>query len=182
MADASHDGDASKLAADSLLCLVDEHHRSLYAYAYRLSGSAADAEDLTQQTFLTAHRKLTQLRERDKALPWLYQVLRRHFLKSRRRRQPFSQTDFEIELQEFAPADAVDSPVDSEQLQQALGSLPDDYKLVLLMFYFEELSYKEIAEQLDIPIGTVMSRLARAKSALRTKLTKGLKIQPTRGL
>ena len=60
--------------------------------------------------------------------------------------------------------------VDQEELGKALAELPDEFRLVVLMFYFEDLSYKEIAEQLELPIGTVMSRLSRAKGHLRRRL------------
>ena len=60
--------------------------------------------------------------------------------------------------------------MDLEQLQPALDELPEEFKVVVLMYYFEECSYKQIAEELDVPIGTVMSRLSRAKSHLRAKL------------
>jgi DNA-directed RNA polymerase specialized sigma24 family protein len=76
----------------------------------------------------------------------------------------------QIPLEEIPAEDIADDSIDREELQTALGELPDEYRLVVLMFYFEELSYKEIAEQLEIPIGTVMSRLSRAKGHLRARL------------
>src|SRR5262249_12323174 len=68
------------------------------------------------------------------------------------------------------PAATVDEPIDAEQLQMAINALPDEFKVVLLMFYFEQHSYRAIAEALEIPQGTVMSRLARAKAHLRRRL------------
>lgn len=149
--------------------LISEHHARLYRYAYRLTGSAADAEDITQQTFLTAHQRLDQLRDESKAGSWLTAILRTTFLKSVRRRRPVDASSLELDVGEI-PADATDDPIDREQLQAALNDLSDDYRVVLLMFYFEQSSYKEIAEQLDLPIGTVMSRLSRAKGRLRAAL------------
>jgi RNA polymerase sigma-70 factor (ECF subfamily) len=173
MADAARDSDASRLAADTLIRLVDEHHRTLFAYAYRLTGSASDAEDLTQETYLDAYRSLHQLRERDKALPWLFQILRRRFWKSLRQERLRDLLEPNAEISELAAAAKVETPIDSEQLQHALGQLPEEYRVVLLLFYFEDLSYKEIAMQTNVPIGTVMSRLARAKAALRARLGAG---------
>jgi RNA polymerase sigma-70 factor (ECF subfamily) len=150
--------------------LVSAHHAAVYRYAFRLTGSAADAEDLTQQTFLIAQQRLGQIREPDKADRWLFAVLRSCFLKNRRRRNPVSAANLELEIDNIPEPPGAGEAVDGELLQRVLDELPEDYRLVLVMFYFEECSYKEIAQQLDIPIGTVMSRLARAKSRLRSRL------------
>jgi RNA polymerase sigma-70 factor (ECF subfamily) len=153
--------------------LIVAHHAALYRYAYRLSGCAADADDLTQQAFLIAQQKLHQLREADRAGAWLFAVLRSCFLKSLRRQRPASAASLNIEVEQFAdPSPAVEQfeEIDREQLAAALADLPDEFRLVVLMFYFEELSYQEIAAQLEIPIGTVMSRLSRAKGHLRRRL------------
>jgi RNA polymerase sigma-70 factor (ECF subfamily) len=146
--------------------LVAEHYAAVYRYAYRLCGSVADAEDLTQQVFLNAQRKLDQLRGAEAARAWLYAILRNCFLASRRPSAmlgPGHELRWD-ELPEDAPAPQA---VDGELLQKALDALPDDYRLILLMYYFEDYSYREIAEHLALPIGTVMSRLSRAKSTLR---------------
>jgi RNA polymerase sigma-70 factor (ECF subfamily) len=170
-------GSALPLATDvSLPQLIREHAGPLYRYAFRLAGQASDAEDLVQQTFLIAQQKLHQLRENERAAAWLFAVLRSCFLKARRK--PQAQTlsgsgedAFPLdELVEQAGGDATDAWLDREALQLALSELPDEFKIIVLMFYFEELSYKEIAEQLEIPIGTVMSRLSRGKAHLRRRL------------
>ena len=158
-------------ATVDLPSLIAAHHAALYRYAYRLSGCAAEAEDLTQQSFLIAQRKLHQLREAERAGAWLFAVLRSCFLKSLRRQRPIPAAALNLEVEEFAgPTPQVDD-IDRERLATALADLPDEFRLVLLMFYFEELSYQEIAKQLEIPIGTVMSRLSRAKGHLRRRLT-----------
>ncbi|HUG67349.1 MAG TPA: sigma-70 family RNA polymerase sigma factor [Pirellulaceae bacterium] len=159
-------------SADSvrLRDLVEQYYSAIYGYAYRLSGTVADAEDLTQQTFLIAHQKLSQVREQDKVLRWLYTIARTCFLKSRRRQRPSAAANFELDVNEIPERFPDDSPFDEERLQTALNELGDEFKLCVTMFYFEELSYKEIGEQLEIPIGTVMSRLARAKGRLRHAL------------
>lgn len=149
--------------------LIADHSTALYAYAVRLTGNAAEAEDLTQQTFLVAHQKIEQLREADRARGWLYRILRNAFLKSRRKPEPSTPGAAEMDL-EAIPAASNSLEIDEQRLQTALATLPEPYRLVLMMFYFEEQSYKEIARQLDLKIGTVMSRLARAKAKLRTEL------------
>jgi len=149
--------------------LVSEHYGDVYRYAYRLSGRQPDAEDLTQQTFLVAQAKLHQLREPAKAIRWLFAVLRSCFLKSVGRPRPVLIDATELTVEDIAES-TEDSLIDQEALQFALRELPDDYRLVVLMFYFEELSYKEIAEVTGIPMGTVMSRLSRARQAFRGAL------------
>jgi len=149
--------------------LVAEHHQVVYRYAYRLTGSVQDAEDLTQQVFLTAQQKLGQLRNINAAKSWLFAILRNSFVKGRQRRRPVLATDVAMDVGSV-PAGSLGGDVDQERLQDALNRLPDDFRQVVLMFYFEECSYKEIAERLEMPIGTVMSRLSRAKGHLRSIL------------
>lgn len=157
-------------AAVDLTALVVAHHAALYRYAYRLCGCSAEAEDLTQQAFLIAQRKLHQLRETERAGAWLFAVLRSCFLKSLRRQRPASAAAANVEVDHFAGPTPEVEEIDRERLAAALADLPDEFRLVLLMFYFEELSYQQIAEHLEIPIGTVMSRLSRAKGHLRKRL------------
>jgi RNA polymerase sigma-70 factor, ECF subfamily len=151
--------------------MVREHSAALYRYAYRLTGSTADAEDLTQQTFLIAHRKVAQLRELCGARRWLFTIMRRAYLRtvcSRDFRARRLAAPLDVDR---LPAEVADEwEIDGAELQAAIDQLPDDYKLVLLSFYFEDRSYREIAAEFGLPIGTVMSRLSRAKAHLRSRL------------
>ena len=149
--------------------LVREHHQDVYRYAYRLAGKEVDAEDLTQQTFLIAHQRLHQLRQPERVVSWLFAILRSCYLKARCRSEPLSASSLELDI-ESIPDEPIEETFDREALRRALDQLPDEFKLVVVMFYFEQCSYKQIAEQLQIPIGTVMSRLTRAKSRLRACL------------
>jgi len=153
--------------------LVREHHAALYRYALRLTGRIQDAEDLVQQAFLVAQQKLCQVRSADTVRAWLFTVLRNVYLKSRSKQQTAPLVGLEIDLSILVQQSAYE-PIDQEALQQALADLPDEFRLVVLMFYFEDQSYKQIAESLDVPIGTVMSRLSRAKAHLRRRLSRGL--------
>lgn len=155
----------------SIAQLVRAHHPSVFRYAYRLVGSVSDAEDLAQQTFLIAQQKIDQIREPEKADRWLFAVLRSCFLKNRRRRRPTSAANLDLDMDNVALQPPAGQEVDGELLQLALSELPDQHRLILVMFYFEDLSYKEIAAELQVPIGTVMSRLARAKGRLRERMT-----------
>ena len=150
--------------------LVGDYYRSVYRYAYRLCGSEADAEDLTQQTFLVVQAKLHQLRDPEKVRQWIFTVLRSCFLKSRRRPRPVAAANLELDVEEVPEHRIAEQTLDKQELQQAVQDLPENFRLVVLMFYFEELSYKEIAERLKLPIGTVMSQLSRAKGRLRHRL------------
>jgi RNA polymerase sigma-70 factor (ECF subfamily) len=153
-----------------LPALVKEHHAVVYRYAARLCGCPAEAEDLTQQTFLIAHQKVHQLRAAAAARSWLLAVVRSCFLKSVRKPRPMPAADIDLLVNEAADNGSPVEPIDREELAAALDELPDEFRLILLMFYFEELPYQRIAEQLEIPMGTVMSRLSRAKEHLRRRL------------
>ena len=142
--------------------LVDEHYVALYRYAYRLTGSSADAEDLTQETFCKAQVSLSQLRDPARAKPWLFRILRNEFLHRARADRPCVSLEGVGDLPEPLPDSLPD--IDAEQLQMALNELPEVYRTPIILFYFDDFGYREIAEQMDLPIGTVMSRLARAKA------------------
>jgi len=150
--------------------LITAHYDSLYRYAYRLSGSAADAEDLTQEAFGKALTRLSQLREPERAKAWLFRIVRNGYL----HRVRDSQRHRQVPLDQVGDLPGREEPVplsiDPQVLQQALNELDETFRTPLILFYFEEFSYREIADHMDLPIGTVMSRLARAKSYLRTRL------------
>lgn len=149
--------------------LVDRHYAVLYRYAFRLAGNAADAEDTTQQAFLTAQRKLDQLREPDYARAWLFTIVRNTFLKTVRSQPATPPVSLEAVGEPETPDDN-DFSVDAELLQSALNELSEEFRTPLILYYFKDFSYKDIARQMDLPLGTVMSRLARGKTILRRKL------------
>ena len=106
----------------------------------------------------------------DLAKSWLFAILRNCFLKDRQRKRPAAAADLELDVDAIPAPPPKGDDVDSDRLQAALNRLPEVFRLAVVMFYFEERSYREIAEELDLPIGTVMSRLARAKTHLRSLL------------
>jgi RNA polymerase sigma-70 factor (ECF subfamily) len=150
--------------------LVEDYYVPLYRYAYRLSGSSADAEDLTQETFCKAQLHYGQLRDPSRAKPWLFRILRNVYLHRVRADRQQSCVSLESigDLAQPLPAQLPD--IDPEQLQRALNELPETFRTPIILYYFEDFGYREIAEQMDLPIGTVMSRLARAKAFLRSRL------------
>lgn len=149
--------------------LVADHHTVVYRFAFRLTGTAADADDLTQQAFLLAHQKLAQLRDASRSAGWLLAIARNCFLKSRRRGPVPTEPLLEDPIGESSRE--LPDWIDPERLQAALARLPDDARTILVLYFFEDCSYREIAESLDVPIGTVMSRLSRAKARLRQELS-----------
>ena len=152
-----------------ILELVEQFSELLYRYAYRLTGSAFDAEDLTQQTFLAAQRKLHQLRNNVAARQWLLSIMRNSFLTSRRHAGiVHSLEGIEDSLCCEQPPEAL---VDAAELQQALLELTEEFRSPVILFYFEEFTYQQISEHMGLPIGTVMSRLSRAKAFLRQRLS-----------
>lgn len=156
--------------------LVSAHYEGLYRFALTLVRRGEEAADLTQETFYRYATKGSQLRDPSKAKSWLYTTLYRQFLMGRRRETRFRH----IELTESQPDLPVVEPnlinrIDSAVVLEALTGLDEAYRAPLTLFYLGDHSYKEIAGILDVPIGTVMSRLSRAKNMLRTQLTSAMK-------
>lgn len=149
--------------------LIVSHYESLYRSALVLSGGRhADAEDLTQQTLLKAFLKQDQLRDERATKRWLLVIARSIFLKNLQKKSVQLWSHLEMAEPE-SPADtnATDFPIDPQELPKFLARLDESQRLILHMYYFEELSYRQIADTLQVKIGTVMSRLARAKQRLR---------------
>src|ERR1700739_818434 len=151
--------------------VVSELYAPIYRFALVLAESETEAADLTQEPFLILCRQYEQVREPDKIKSWLFTTLRRMFFRTLRKRQARP----EVELNPQHPEPTVDPAgprfVDAGTILSALSELEEDQRTVLELFYIADLSYKEIPSTLKIPIGTVMSRLARAKERLRGALT-----------
>ena len=162
----------SRPPAISAAQLVERHLEAVYRYAYRLSGNQDQAEELTQQAFLQACDRLGQLRYPERARAWLLAIVRNCYWQQLRRQQRESQAVSEELWDQWPQPAPAEEPWDAEQLQQALDRLPPEYRVVLLMHYFEQATYRQIAQRLEIPLGTVMSRLSRAKTRLRNLLSK----------
>ncbi len=154
--------------------LVDDHYVPLYRFALSLTKSPSDSCDLTQQTFFIWAKKGAQLRDESKAKSWLFTTLYREFLRIRRRAEHLTS------LEDLAPADSdppapevdVVAGMDAGLAVAALQEVDEIYRVPLTLFYLQEHSYKEIAEALEVPIGTVMSRLSRGKAQLRAALAR----------
>jgi RNA polymerase sigma-70 factor (ECF subfamily) len=164
--------------------LVMPYLDSLYNTAYRMTRSSEDAEDLVQETFFKAYKYYDKFEEGTNLKAWLFKILKNTFINNYRKKklQPRSVDFAEIEdsFERIVRRDASDQPADPESVyfkgvldddvRKALESLPYDYRMVVILADLEDFSYKEIAEILDCPVGTVMSRLYRGRKLLEKAL------------
>ena len=157
---------------------------SLYSAALRMTRNASDAEDLVQETYLKAYRAYERFEAGTNLKAWMYRILTNTYINKYRKQQ---RRPSEVELGELqdlylykrlgeasgatqsAEEDMLDAFVDTDVIE-ALEALPETFRLPVLLADVDGFSYKEIAEMLDIPIGTVMSRLHRGRKALQKKL------------
>ncbi len=153
--------------------LVDAHYQALFRFGISLTRDSDRAADLVQETFCIWAAKGSQLRDRSKAKTWLFTTLHREFLGQRRRASRFSDEPLDEETSDgfAAPEGDAERQMDGQRALELLGALDEVYRAPLALFYLQQHSYKEIAEILDIPIGTVMSRLSRGKDILRRRMT-----------
>ncbi|MCB1121378.1 MAG: RNA polymerase sigma factor [Verrucomicrobiae bacterium] len=153
--------------------LVNTYYQPLYRFAYSLAKNPEEASDLTQQTFLIWARKGSSLKDKSKVKSWLFTTLYREFLGLRRKSTRFPHINAEAiehELPNVSPG--IVRKLDSQRAIEALNEIDETFRAPLILFYMKDMAYKEIAEILDIPIGTVMSRLSRGKAQLKKILSK----------
>jgi len=157
---------------------------SLYGAAMRLTRNPADAEDLVQETYLRAFRGFAGFQEGTNLKAWLYRILTNSYINTYRKKQREPQTvEGPDDIDEWylfdrlgarnvegSAEDEVLERIPDEDVKQALESLPENFRMPVLLADVEGFSYKEIAEIMDTPIGTVMSRLHRGRKALERAL------------
>ncbi len=146
----------------------------IYRSAYRLSGNSYDAEDLSQETFRMAFEKFEQLKDIAKIKSWLFMILRNCYFQQIKKQKRY--VDIDIDLVNYNPREVQNSGKEfmnhvlSENIQRALDKLSEKYKTPVILSYMGGYSYQEIADMLQIPIGTVMSRIARGKAFLKKEI------------
>lgn len=152
------------------------HAAVIYRSAYRLCGSAKGSEDLVQETYYTALKNFGQLKDRAKSKYWLFAILRNLFLKDIQKSKNRTEIEFEAVCDRLHnnshPENEFLKDEVYKHIQSALNKLDERLREPIRLFYFEDLSYREISKHLDIPIGTVMSRIARAKVFLKRDLVR----------
>jgi RNA polymerase sigma-70 factor, ECF subfamily len=150
--------------------VVYELYAPVYRFALSLAESETEAADLTQETFLILCRHQAQVRDPNKIKSWLFTTLRRTFLRTLRKRYSRPEVELDSKHHELSVEPMGSRSVDAGVILSALSQLEEGFRNVLELFYIADLSYKEISTTLAIPIGTVMSRLARAKERLKDAL------------
>jgi RNA polymerase sigma-70 factor (ECF subfamily) len=159
---------------------VLEYMNTLYGYAMVLTRNRSEAEDLVQETYVRAMIAMRRLRAGSNIKSWLLVIMRNIWLNELRRQRKIPKM-VEIDVDEATanvvvetskgPQALYESKLEREQVREAIQHLPVDFREVILLREYEELSYQEIASVLGCPVGTVMSRLARARSKLRPLLS-----------
>jgi RNA polymerase sigma-70 factor, ECF subfamily len=146
----------------------------LYNFACWLAQDSQEAEDLVQETYAKALKGFSSYQQGTNFRAWMYRILRNTFLTSRTGLSSTSPVSFDEEVAQQASLVSNDTPEtilvqrsDQELVQRALSQLSIPYREILLLCEFEEMSYQEIAATLSVPMGTVMSRLSRARAAFR---------------
>ncbi len=152
------------------------HVDLIFRCACRLTRKAHDAEDLTQEAFYFAIKNFAQLKDRTKAKSWLFSIMRNLFLKDLEKNKKRINVDFDAVSNTISGLSNVEEEhlkgEVARNLRAVLDKLDDRLKAPIVMFYFDRLTYKEIAKTLSLPIGTVMSRIARGKVYLRRELNR----------
>ena len=176
-------------ATESFEDLARAHLNPLYNMAVRLVRQPQEAEDLVQETLIRAYRFFDRFEPGTNFKAWIFKILKNCFInryrKTQREPDTIDMEGIQGGLDRFIPAGRLNgdsgeatpeqvfmSGVIDDEIEQALAGLPPDYRMVLIMAVVEEMSYKEIASALSIPIGTVMSRLHRARRQLQLSLLK----------
>jgi len=159
------------------------HINSMYNFAYRLTMDSDDAKDLLQDTYLKAYRFIDSFQQGTNAKAWLFRILKNSFINDyRKKSKEPSKVDYQ-EVESFYNSEDVDRQITpdlrvealqdmiGDEISDALNSLDVDFKTVIILADLEEFKYDEMAKILDIPIGTVRSRLHRARNLLKEKLS-----------
>lgn len=150
--------------------VVDKYQKPLFNAAYRILGSASDAEEVTQVAFVKAFEGLGTFRKGNKFFSWLYRIAVNESLNFRQARRQHEQVNEETLARPDTPETIYRQRELEASIQRALGALSDEYRTVIVLRHFQELSYDEMSDILGIPAKTVKSRLFSARQQLRDLL------------
>ncbi len=151
--------------------VVSSHHEDLYRFAFSLGGTADRAGELTQETYSRLLTKGSQIQDRTKVKSWLFTTLYRIYLGWKRQEKRFPHLPLDSAEHELPPlSPTMVEEMDSQTVMAALLDVDEHYRTPLMLFYLQDLSYREVADLLEVPMGTVMSRLSRGKDQLRELL------------
>ena len=167
---------------DAFESLVRKYQQRIYALCRRLTGAHQSADDLAQETFIKAYYALGRFDAQWPLYPWLRRIALNtglNYLKARKRERPLLEGTLGGRRTPFsAPADGPEEQLERAEfearIERAVASLPADQRSVFVLRFHESMSYEEISRTLDLPIGTVMSRLNRARQKLKGLLTDSL--------
>ncbi len=161
--------------------LVQEYQAEMYRYALRYCGDAINAEDIVADCYTEAWKSIATLRKRDSARAWLYQILRFQCYKWVREKGKFKTVDREDHRESDEPShsDELDDYIKKDAIQMALGKLDERYRTVFLSVFMEGLNTKETAHALNLPQGTILTRIRRAKKMMKNHL-KAYEVEYTR--
>ena len=171
---------------DAFEVLVRRHQKAIFNLVYRMLGDYDEAAEVSQETFLSAYRSIGQFRGDANFSTWLYRIAinhastrRRSLAKWQQRTVPLDTTD-PVNERELDPADTVEQKEVQELVQKALNGLEASDAMIILLKDLQDVPYEEVARVLDVPVGTVKSRLHRARKALRSRLAPYFKARGTR--
>lgn len=170
--------------------LAEQQEKFMYNVALKYTGSRYDAEDLVQETMYLGLINFHQLREEDRFKSWIFTILRNQYFKSLRQSKIKQMSEFDERIEYVGELERVSEQIDieaaydkkteAETLAKLVSRLPEQYKAVMILYFMEEFSYQQIADDLEIPIGTVMSRLSRGKQLLKKALLRELDFEVPR--
>jgi RNA polymerase sigma factor (sigma-70 family) len=169
------------MPSDDFEQIVSQHYEPLYRFAFSLTRAEADACDLTQQTFYIWATKAHQLRDRTKVKSWLFTILHREFLNIRKRAVRFPHCELSDTIEDLPTiSPEVVNTLDSDRVIEFLGQVQEPYRAALTLFYLEDYSYREIAHILEVPLGTVRSRISRGLAQLQRSILRDTGTTPLR--
>ncbi|PKR77554.1 RNA polymerase sigma factor SigW [Halalkalibacillus sediminis] len=159
--------------------LIDLYQQKIYQHCYRMLGNHHDAQEIAQETFFKAYKNIHTFKKQKKFSPWLYRIATNLAIDYMRKKKPISILDNEIkgseqltmldqiESNEPSPDQAFEKKATNEELQYHLLQLPEKYRAVIVLRYIQELSLQEIADILDLPLGTVKTQIHRGRDVLK---------------